>query len=265
MSITTLDGVIAGLKPPQGLFKVGTAPEIAGVYHSHFYASGRPGAAAVPSPGVNGAALTSYAGQIPFTNPVSGNTHIARFEASASVACTLLLCDRLWHNSGLSVTSTSLQSITSPTWPARDANGSTNGEGVLIGLEVSTVTGAGTPVITLTYTDQDGNTGITTGITGKTASNIGTFEIFPLAAGDTGVRAVTGYQQNVTWTSGSIHLVAFRILGILNLPVANVGAAIDALTGGFPQLYNDTVPFLVQLATTTTATNIAGRLIYAQG
>lgn len=265
MAITTLDGVIAGLIPPVNFLKVGTAPEVAGVYQSHFYAGGLPGAAAAPSPGINGAALTSYAGQIPFTNPVSGNTHIARFEASASVACTLLLLDRLWHNSGLSVTSTSLQAITSPTWPARDANGSTNGEGILVGLEVSTLTGAGTPTCTLTYTDQDGNTGITTTLTGKTGSNVGTFEIWPLAAGDTGVRAVTGYQQSATWTSGAIHLVAFRILAAIDMPVANISKAIDALTGGFPRLYDNTVPFLVQLATAATATNIAGRLIYAQG
>lgn len=43
--------------------------------------------------------------------------------------------DVLWVNSGLSVTTTAtVQTIASPTLPAQDINGTTNGEGCVIGL-----------------------------------------------------------------------------------------------------------------------------------
>jgi len=79
MAITSLDQVIAGMQPPEDFLKVGATMEAAGVHYSPFYVAGRPGAAVAPTPGINGAALTSYAGQVPFRNPVSGNSYLARF------------------------------------------------------------------------------------------------------------------------------------------------------------------------------------------
>ena len=160
MAITTRDGIIAGVKPAEDILKVGAAT-VAARFYSPFYVAGRPGAAAANVAGTAGLALTSYAGQIPFANPVSGNTYLARFSASVNVAGTLLLCDRLWHNSGLSATSASLQSFTSATWPARDMDGSTAGRGVMIGFEVSTLMGAGTPTFKLDYTNSAGTEGRT--------------------------------------------------------------------------------------------------------
>ena len=264
MAIITQDGALAGMRPPETILKVGTAPEVAGVYHSHFYATGRPGAATAPSPGLSGTALTSYAGQIPWVNPASGNSYLARFNASASVACKLLLCDRLWHNSGMTITSTGSQTINSVTWPARDRDGSTNGEGVLVGLEFSAAGGAGTPTCTLGYTNQAGTAGKTNTFLGIASSNIGTFYIWPLAAGDTGVRSVQTYQQSATWTSGTIHLVAFRIIATVCLPIPNVGNYVSMLDG-FQRLYDNTVPFIIQVASATTATNIIGQMIVTQG
>lgn len=267
MAITALDDIVAGMRPPEFIYKTGPAPEAAGLYHSLWYANGRPGAGSVPNPGINGAALTApVTGQIPFTNPDSGmNTNLARFAMSASVPCTLLLCDRLWHNSGISLTSTSLQSITPVAIPARDRDGSTNGTTVLAGLEFSAAGGSGTPTVTLTYTDDAGNTGNTTTFTGVASPNAGSFFIWPLAAGDTGIRAVTGYQQSATWSSGTAHIVLFRVLAVLGLPTANVGYALDALTSGFVRMYDNSVPFLVQIPSNTTATNFSGQVIVTQG
>ena len=106
MAISTPDSLIAGAKPGQMFMKALSGTLVAGRPHSYFYTAGIPGPAAAPSSGVNGAALTSYAGQIPFSNPVSGETRLARLVGWASQTGMLLVCDRLWHNSGLSVTST---------------------------------------------------------------------------------------------------------------------------------------------------------------
>lgn len=270
MALLTIDDVFAGLRPPENIQKAGIAMSAIGRYHSHWYSAGLPGAGAAATPGVNGRALTTggtdTVGQIPFTNPVSGITKLAKFGLAPSVAGTYLLCDRLWVNSGLSLTSLTAQAISPVALPARDRNGTTDGVDVLAGLEFSATGGAGTPVVTLTYTDSDNNTGNTASFTGAATSPVGTFYAFPLAAGDKGIRAPTSYINSVTWTSGAVHLVLYRILAVIGCPAANVQMAVDYITGGSPQMFNDSVPFILQLPTATTATSIfGGQMIVTQG
>ncbi|TXH58376.1 MAG: hypothetical protein E6Q97_02310 [Desulfurellales bacterium] len=267
MAITTVDGAIAGMQPPVEFAKNVTGTLVAGRPHSLFYLAGIPGAATAPSPGVGGAALTTYAGQLPWANPSSGNSYLARLQAQATIGGSLLLCDRLWHNSGLSVTSNTSQNVNSVAWPARDRNGSTNGDGVFVGLEVSSGLGAGTPTLTLGYTNSAGvDTRSGTNIQATVASSIaGTFYQFGLAAGDVGVRSIQTYTQSATMTTGAHHLVAYRILARLELTSANVPNALDLLTGGFPRLFDNTVPFLLFIPSTTTTSNITGHAIWSQG
>jgi len=267
MAITTLDGALAGMKPPSYFSKAVTGTMVAGRPFSPFYLAGVPGAAAAPTPGLSGAALTSYAGQIPIP-AASNNTHLARFSGvSSAQAGMLLLCDRLWHNSGFTITSTGAQTVNSVAWPARDANGSTNGVGVLLGVEISGATGAGTPTITVSYTDQDNNAGATGTNTVATVatSAAGTFYPIDLATGDTGVRSVQPLTLSATWTTGTMHLVAYRVLATLELGAAGLPNAIDALTSGMPRLYDTSVPFLIFIPQTTTTTQLSGSVVYTQG
>jgi hypothetical protein len=104
MAITTLDGLLAGMQPPREVIKSATPTLVAGRPHSLFYLPGIPGAAVAPTPGMSGEALTTYAGQLPFSNPASGMTYLARLAAAATIPGQLILCDRLWHNSGINVT-----------------------------------------------------------------------------------------------------------------------------------------------------------------
>ncbi len=268
MAITTIDQALAGMQPPRDFAKGTTGTLVAGRHHSLFYLPGYPGAGVAPTPGIGGEVLTTLSGQIPFSNPVSGNTYLARLEAQAGIAGTLMLCDRLWQNSGLDVTLTTEQIFTgSAQIPARDRNGSNAGDGVHAAVEVSTQTAAGTPILTLKYTDQLGNTGHTgTNIVSTVATSIaGTFHPIGLAAGDLGIRKAESLTLNTTWTSGTIHVVLYRILARLELTAAHIPNAIDALTGGFVQMFNNTVPFLVFLPSTTTSNNIAGQVIWSQG
>lgn len=336
MAITTVAGALAGMTQTREIVKAATPTLVAGRPHSLFYLGGYPAAAAAPAPGIKGAALTTYTNQIPFTNPTSGNTYLARLQAMSNVPGTLMLCDRLWHNSGLSATITTAQlvgntitssSIANPTvittsanhpfangdvvniqghtgstpavsgsytisnvtatsftvpvnvttggaggtvglaLPARDAGGAITGTGVYLGVEVSVVTSTNAPTLTVAYTD-------TTGAARTTATNIiptvatsaaGAFYPIGLVAGDVGVQTVQSLTLSVTWTAGTIHLVAYRVLARLELTLANVPNAADALTAGFPRLYDNTVPFLIFIPQTTTAANISGHLIYTQG
>lgn len=267
MAITTLDGVLAGMQYPRTFTKASVATGTAGRWYSLVYQAGAPGAMVAPSPGVAGAALTTYGGQIPFTNPVSGNSYLARLQATSTSAGTLILYDRLWHNSGLSMTLNTAQTVDSVAWPARDALGTTNGNQVLIFVEISSSTGAGAPTFSMSYTNQDGTAGQTgVGIMAGFASSptSGVYGM-GLAAGDTGVRSIQTFTLSVSWTSGAMHLVAYRELARLDISAANISVAIDALTSGFPRLFDNTVPFMMIIPSATTGAAVSGHMIVTQG
>lgn len=267
MAITNLDGLLAGMQYPREFIKAVTPTLVVGRPHSLFYLAGVPGAAAAPTPGLAGTALTTYDGQLPFSNPVSGNSYLARLIAMTTAAGQLLLCDRLWHNSGYTITSTGAQTVNSAAWPARSADGTANGEGVLLGVEISTATGSGTPTHTISYTNQSGTAGKTaTNVVATVASSaIGAFYPIGLAAGDTGVRSVQTHTLSATWTSGTMHLVAYRILARLDIGGAGPSNALDAISGGMPQMFDNSVPFLIFIPAATTAVTCTGHALWSQG
>jgi hypothetical protein len=267
MAIVTLDQLVAGMLPPEELLKVGATMEAAGIMHSLLYTAGRPGAGVAPAPGINGAALTTYAGQVPFSNPGGSlRSYLAHLAVSATVAGKLLLLDRLWHNSGIAITTTTIQAITSPTWPARDRNGATLGDGVGVALEVSGAVGAGAIAnTTLQYTNSAGVGSRTGTIAWPATAVAGTFVPFRLQAGDVGVRSIQGLTLGTSYVSGTIHLVAYRLLAGATVPAANTGRELDAVSLGMPRLYDNTVPFLVWLASATTAVTVTGQVTIAQG
>jgi len=268
MAIGTIDQALAGMQYPRDFVKALTGTLVIGRPHSLFYLAGIPGAGVAPTPGIGGEVVTSLSGQIPFTNPTSGNSYLARLQAMATQAGTLLLCDRLWQNSGISITTTTEQTFTgSANIPPRDAKGLAEGWEVYGAIEVSGVTGAGVPTPTLKYTNQ-ANVADKVGanIVACVASSIaGTFHPFGLAAGDSGIRKAQSITLGVSWTSGTIHVVLYRVLARLELTGAMLPNAIDALTSGFVRLYDNTVPFLVFIPSATTTSITAGHVIWTQG
>lgn len=267
MAITSLDGVGAGAQYPREFIKAATPTLVAGRPHSLAYLAGIPGPATASVAGLSGEALTTWAGQLPFTNPGAGETELCRFVGQGTWAGMLTLADRLWQNSGFTITSTGVQTVNSVAFPARSVDGTANGDGVLLGVEVSTITGAGTPTITVTYTNQSG-TGSRTGtnIIGTAASSVvGTFYPIGLQDGDTGVRSVQSLQLSSSWTSGVIHLVAYRVIARLELMQDNVSNAADWVALGGPKMYDNTVPMLIYTARSTTAASVQGNVVWTQG
>lgn len=271
MAITTLDGAIAGMNWPRYFAKAITPTLVAGRPASLWSLGGNPGAGSFDTT-LNGVALSSTSaqvnGQLNFVDPGAGvNAHLARFQASATQAGTLLLCDRIWHNGGYTITSTAAQNSTTPTWPARDAAGTTNGDGILVACEISAATGAGVPTITVAYTNQAGTaTRSSTNISPTVASSaIGATYFMGLQSGDFGVRSIQSVTLSATWTSGTMNMVAYRPLAALELPAAFVPNAIDVLTSGMPRMYNGTVPWLIFLPNAVTTTTIQGQFIYTTG
>ena len=269
--------------PPAGLgsyngmtipfMKTGTAPDTTGYWYGTFKDAGYPGAWAPGTPGVNGritdgTAAADY-GCIPIPNPSVGANFLTELQMSASLNHTHCFYDLLWVNSGLSVTTTAtVQTIASPTLPARDVNGTTNGEGCVIGLYFSAAStlAAVNALSQVTYTNSKGVSGriaTLTGITGSQAPAtpvIGTVLWYNLAAGDTGVRSIQGFNIGATsWLTGTINLFIARDIATIGTTIPNV-AAQKVLGSPGSRLYNGTCMHHAILASAATATFFAGEL-----
>ena len=269
MAITTAAGAANGVTQSVPFAKVQFGGNfVVGRVASYWATTGYPAAGTYDTT-LNGVALTSpVTGQLPFTDPASGKTYLASMKAvtSNTGAVSIGLADRLWHNGGIDVTSTLAQSITSPTFPARDIAGSTNGDGVFLAVEVSSATGAGTPTITISYTNQSGTSGRTaTNIDATVASTAAGYMIrMGLQAGDTGVRSVQSITLSATWTSGTINIVAYRPIAMLES--FGMAGAVDAITSGFPVLFDGSVPYLLLLGAGVSAGwTLSGSLQFTQG
>jgi hypothetical protein len=245
MSIPTVTEFRSNQFPAYDFYKTTGPPKSAGYWHSLFYRGTRPVAASAPTPGLAGAALTSYTGQIPVpcTTPL-----VARLEASFPEnfgAGRLMLADRLWHNSGITVTTTTAQTVNSVAFPARDVNGSTNGDGVLVAIEWSATSGNGLITnTTMSYTNSDGTAGRTATLpTVLAGMSVGSFIPFQLAAGDTGVRSIQTLTLGTTYASGTIHLVAYRPVCELVVERDIYNYAVDGVALGAP--WAGSVPWLL--------------------
>ena len=107
-------------------------------------------------------------------------------------AGSLILYDRLFHEGGLSGTTTTAQDVQTTT-PSPALTRYTNGVGNLAWIEIYTIIGTTATTVTMNYVDQDGNTAVTspaTTIGGTGFREVSRVIFLPLAAGDSGVRAV---------------------------------------------------------------------------
>ena len=254
--------------------KTGTAADTAGYWYGTFKDTGFPGAWAPGTPGMNGrntdgTAAADY-GCIPIKNSSVGTNYLTEIQMAASIAHSHFFYDVLWVNSGISVTTTSsVQTIASGTLPPRDINGTTNGEGCVIGLYFSAAStlAAVNALSQVTYTNSAGvgsRIATLTAIQGSQAPAtpvIGTVLWYNLAAGDTGVRSIQGFNIGATsWLTGTVNLFIARDIATIGNPIANVAAQKTIGSPGI-KLYNGTCMHHCILASSTTATFFAGELV----
>ncbi len=255
-----------------GFMKAGTAADAAGYWYCTSKDAGFPGAWAPGSPGVNGRVTdgtqAADAGCFPIADPSVGANYLTEVNMAAAVNHTHLLFDVLWVNSGLAITTTTAQSITTPTLPARDINGTTNGEGCAIAILCTSAVGLAAVAsnATVTYTNSDGTgsrTATLSAIVGSQAPAtpvIGTLVWFNLQAGDKGVRSIQSITLNTSWVSGTISLMITRDIATIGTTIPNVNAQKIIGTPGI-RLYNGTCLLHCNLASATTATFYAGELV----
>jgi hypothetical protein len=253
--------------------KSGTAPDATGYWYGTWKDAGFPGAWTPGTPGLNGritdgTAAADY-GCIPVQNATTGANFLTEIQMAASVNHAHFFYDVLWVNSGIVVTTvSSVQTIASPTLPARDINGTTDGEGCVIGLYFSASTLAAVNALSqVTYTNSNGVAGkIATqvAIVGSQAPAtpvIGTVLWYNLAAGDSGVRSIQGFNIGATsWLTGTLNLFIARDIATIGTTIPNVSAQKVVGMPGI-RLYNGSCIQHAILSSAATATFFAGELV----
>lgn len=200
---------------------------------------------------------------------MTGGNYLTEIQLAASVNHSHFFYDVLWVNSGLSVTTLTAQAITTPTLPARDLNGTTDGEGCVIGLyfHAASTLAATNALSTVSYTNSKGVAGKTatlTAIVGSQAPQtpvVGTVLWYNLAAGDSGVRSIQSFTIGATsWLTGTISLFIARDIATIGTTIPNVTAQKIIGMPGI-RLYNGTCMHHSVLSSATTATFFAGELV----
>ena len=256
---TSTNGKVA-VRP---FWKASSAPEAAGQVVTLWKNAGLPGAG-VDAGGTPGAALTNAAGGITLQDEAVDEKFLMHLEATANQNCSLIILDRLVSVSGLSIAATGNVTVNSAALPRY-----TDGVGVEALLELTTATTAGTAALSMnSYTDQAGNTGNAGGSVtfAAAAQNIDSAFFLPLAAGDTGVRAIATINVSVAGTSGVAAVTLVKRLAQIPL-IANIGTVIDFTRGypPMPKIFNGATLMLAIVAGGTSATTVQGVMTFGWG
>lgn len=257
---------------PVVFMKSGTAADTVGYWYCTSKDAGFPGAWSPGTPGINGrvtdGTTSADFGCIPVKNPAVGASFLTEVTMGASINHSHLFFDVLWVNTGIAVTTTTAQAISMPTLPARDVNGTTNGEGCMIGMLTTTANtnAAAIANTTVTYTNSDGTGSRTATLTAIGGSRIpatpvvGTLVWFNLQAGDRGVRSIQAITLNTSLGAGAVSLFIARDLANIGTSLINVQFTRKLADPGV-RLYNGTCMLHCVLASATTATFFNGELV----
>jgi len=244
MPITTLDQLIAAPRQRVGILKTASMTTAATIPFTVFAQAGNPGAGTLAgSSTAAGVVPTDADAGFPTINAFgSGATgHIGKVEFGSSVACRLTLFDMLWKGGAYAFNAN--QAVTPPSFAARVPGGND-----FVGTELwfEQVTAAtGVQSVTVTYTNQAGVTGRSTGAVSQgTAGIVGRMTPMPLQAGDTGVQAVTNVAGSVA-TAGTFNVLVMRRLWTGRVRIANDGDVHDLLKTGMPQIFDNSALTLV--------------------
>lgn len=156
---------------------------------------------------------------------------------ATGVPSQLMLVDMCGYYPGINMNASTLQTLTgTPTLRY------TNGVGVRASLVITATSGATAHNLSMSYTDQDGNTGNTLPVTvsctasaitphithsGTAANNYGPF--LPLSNGDTGIRSVQSVQLSAASGAGTAALVLYKPIMTIPLVAASIASERDFL------------------------------------
>jgi hypothetical protein len=238
MALSTFDGFVGAASDSINITKTAPRTTVAASWFTTIDLAGNPGAGVL-------AGTSTAAGVVP-TDATAGCPPISAFGGGAtgylsqidfgsSVACRLRLWDMLFKAGAYAFNA--VQTLAAqPSYASRMPGGSYKGTQIYF-EGVTNFTG--NPTVTVTYTNQDGTTGRTTGaIAFGLAPTAGRLIQMPLQAGDSGVQKIETVTCTVA-TVGTFNVLVMRPLWSNRVKVANDGGLDDLGKTGRPVLFTD--------------------------
>lgn len=243
------------------LWRVGTMPQ-----------AGAAGSAAA----AGRVCTSSTVGAMSFNNPSSGTLHLTGADMAASIGSnTLLLYDRLFDVSK-TMNSTAAEAVSGV--PTRYQNTVATAADYIGGNFLFIEVGATALAATAhnwtpcTYTNQANTAGVTlpsvTGISGAIVDRLDmplNTWFCPLAAGDSGIKALTNMQCSAAVATGAINFVIGHPIAFLFFPIVSVVQPFDWLTNRdqAPRIFDNACLSFLETAKPTTAATTYNGLLYA--
>ncbi len=254
MAILSLDELIAAPSQRVTYLKTATRTSVAAIPFSVFDLAGNPAAGTLAVGNTTtGIVPTDALAGYPTIQSFGGSTgYLAGVQFGSSVACRISVFDCLF-SAGAFPFNAAVTLSGQPSYASRVLGGTdfTNTE-----LWIEAVTAfTGNQSIAITYTNQDGVTGRTTGtIATGVAPTIGRMLQLPLQSGDTGIQRIESVTSTVS-TVGTFNVHVMRRLWNGRVRINNDGDAHDFLKTGMPQIF-DTSALRVVVYTDSTSTGI---------
>lgn len=249
------DQILAAPSQRVSILKTASRTAVAAIPFSVFDLAGNPGAGTLAgSSTAAGVVPTDATTGCPLINAFSGANvgYINKIEFGSTVACRLALYDLLFK-AGAYTFNAAVTLAAQPSYSSRVIGGTdfTNTE---IWLEAVTAF-TGNQTIVVTYTNQAGTTGRSTGtIATGIAPIVGRMLLLPLQAGDTGVQRIDSVTSTVSTVGTFNVLVLRRLISNMRCRVANDGGNYGPFETGNPIIFADSALFIiVQPDSTATA------------
>lgn len=243
MTVLSIDNYLASTRQKVPMTKTGGRTTVAAGWFSLFDVAGQPGAGTLAGSSTTaGVVPADTTAGFPPINSFGGATgYLANVEFGSSVACRIALFDCLFKAGAYAFnanTALSSQPSYSGRVPGSDYKG--------LEIWVETVTAAtGNQTWNVTYTDESGNTGATTGAVGiGAAPTVGRCWQLPLASGDSGVQAITNVAGG-TGSAGTANILVLRPLWQGRVKIANDGDLHDLIRTGMPQIYDTSALYMM--------------------
>lgn len=249
MPIQTFDQYIAAAKQAVRLVKTASRAAVAVSPFTTLDLAGDPGAGSLAI-GNTASGLVPTSGQsgFPVINAFGGGAtgYLWNVEYGNTVASRLLLYDRLFHVGSISATALATTNLSAqPSYASRLPNTDYTLASDLY-VEVNAAISNTATTVTVTYTNQSGTAGRSTGAVSIQNLTAGRLVLLPLQAGDTGIQKIESVTVGGTVaTAGSFNIVVGRLLWMGRVRFAGDGDNHGPDRTGIPVLYAASALWLV--------------------
>lgn len=236
MAITNLDGWIAAAKQTATITKTASVTAVALMATQVVQAAGNPGAGVLAGTNTaNGLVPTDATAGFPLIDAFGGsNGYISSVQFANTVPCRIKLYDCLFK-AGAYAFNAATALTAQPSYSGR-VPGGTDYSGTELWIEAVTAF-TGNQSIVVTYTNQAGVAGKTTGVIATgVAPIVARMLQLPLAAGDTGIQKIESVTSTVS-TVGTFNVLVMRRLWMGRVMVANGGDVHDFIRLGMPEIF----------------------------